>query len=962
MRDFDIDSDLKQEKFQNIKLVQGDRGNKIKINVYEDGQPVNLAGCSVTAKYKRADGEIINDGVIENIHDNSFDAVMDSSITKVEGTLKMLFTIEKDDVKVSTFLLLADVRESIGENTGSSGGNTGGGSGEVTIDLSNYYKKIETYSKNQIDAQFKDIAKQTITTEERTKLNNLENYDDTSIKNDIQTQKARIDSFASLKEGSTTGDAELIDIRIGIDGKEYSNSGDAVRNQVKYVPLDVIWNDGYYINTTNNMKNNATGYSTSNFIPIKEGITSINIKDWLVNQYVYNVVFYKTIDDFSSTSFISGLCAYSIDNFDGCVTIPAEANYFVLCKSNSNNVKLYYDKNELLLYLHTNYLSKNEANLKYAESDLKNVSGIITKDEYSKNRFDTNNRFDGTINTDGTFTTNSYGLFYRTGFNYIGDFETVYIQKMEQGHYLKAKMAFYDENKKYIEGTYVDIGTLNSTAPFSIERPKNAKYVCFALQNDKNNYYTNLSISGELLTEYIPYSFEVLKNFKGAAFQHDVDLIKSELTKLNSKVSINLANRYFAVIGDTLEIFTKSIIDAPNIDSYYIEFLCDKGNKYKRKWVYVPKDSDSDFNLTVKVFNADRVLLSEKSTAIKIIPKKTSPSIPKNILSVGDSLTDNGYWVKELNRRLTSDTGTPIGDGLTNINFLGTQGNGVCYEGRGGWTWKSYLTSGEIMYWITVTGGMKDNSMQQSVWSDGTNQWTIETVDTENNRLKLKRTNVSESYTLTDAGTLTYVSGASTDTTNIIYNKSIQEAGNPFWNATTSQIDFEQYLAKINATTIDYAIFLLGWNSILNGRVDENIIMGKQFISLFHAKFPNCKIILSGLQVPSEDGWGNNYGSQTENSWYRQYKDLKKYVYELNSKYESWCNENSYSAFMTYSDFNAQFDSEYGYPTIDMKVNIRSDKTELVQNNCIHPSNTSNGNVGQLQLSDAMYRAILNII
>lgn len=163
MRDYDIESDLKQEKFQSIKLVQGDRGNKIKINVYEDGQPVNLAGCSVTAKYKRADGEIINDGVIENIHDNSFDAVMDSSITKVAGTLKMLFTIEKDAVKVSAFLLLADVRESIGENTGSSGGNTGGGSGEVTIDLSNYYKKIETYSKNQIDARFKDIANLSLT-------------------------------------------------------------------------------------------------------------------------------------------------------------------------------------------------------------------------------------------------------------------------------------------------------------------------------------------------------------------------------------------------------------------------------------------------------------------------------------------------------------------------------------------------------------------------------------------------------------------------------------------------------------------------------------------------------------------------------------------------------------------------------------------------------------------------------
>lgn len=154
MRNYNIESDLKQEQFQTLKLVQGDRGNKIKINVYEDGQPVSLTGCSVTAKYKRADGEIINDGVIENIHDNSFDAVMDSSITKVAGTLKMLFTIEKDAVKVSAFLLLADVREGIGESS-SSGGSAGGG--EVTVDLTDYYKKIETYSRKEIDAQFKDI-------------------------------------------------------------------------------------------------------------------------------------------------------------------------------------------------------------------------------------------------------------------------------------------------------------------------------------------------------------------------------------------------------------------------------------------------------------------------------------------------------------------------------------------------------------------------------------------------------------------------------------------------------------------------------------------------------------------------------------------------------------------------------------------------------------------------------------
>lgn len=205
MRNYNIESDLKQEQFQTLKLVQGDRGNKIKINVYEDGQPVSLTGCSVTAKYKRADGEIINDGVIENIHDNSFDAVMDSSITKVAGTLKMLFTIEKDDVKVSTFLLLADVRESIGENTGSSGGNTGGGSGEVTIDLSNYYKKIETYSKNQIDARFKEKANTQYVNEEIAKAqlegagvdtsNFIVNSDLTALENEVGFTRTRLDNL-----------------------------------------------------------------------------------------------------------------------------------------------------------------------------------------------------------------------------------------------------------------------------------------------------------------------------------------------------------------------------------------------------------------------------------------------------------------------------------------------------------------------------------------------------------------------------------------------------------------------------------------------------------------------------------------------------------------------------------------------------------------------------------------------
>ena len=107
--------------------------------------------------------------------------------------------------------------------------------------IQNEQNELETNTNNNINAQNTKINSI------QTQQTNLANQQ-TNLANEQTTLSNRMDTFTSLSAGSTTGDAELQDIRVGANGVTYNNAGDAVRGQYSQLKEDISFTD--YVNAT----------------------------------------------------------------------------------------------------------------------------------------------------------------------------------------------------------------------------------------------------------------------------------------------------------------------------------------------------------------------------------------------------------------------------------------------------------------------------------------------------------------------------------------------------------------------------------------------------------------------------------------------------------------------------------------------------------------------------------------
>lgn len=452
----------------------------------------------------------------------------------------------------------------------------------------------------------------------------------------------------------------------------------------------------------------------------------------------------------------------------------------------------------------------------------------------------------------------------------------------------------------------------------------------------------------EAYTEKRVISPDVIPSGNIAA--EDIAPAVSELGINTDLINVFLPDKLYAVVGDTLQVFYKSLIQAVEPLRYNVLVSCSKGAQYHRYWEYTPSAADvgtTTFRVTIKDDNGNVLGTAQSSLVTTAAP--SSPASNKNVLCVGDSTTAGGQWVTEFARRLTGSGGSPAGKSLSNISFVGSMvKDGVHFEGHSGWAWGDYTTAGRggaafRFYLSAGTAAIGD------VYSNNSHNYeVVELQEIEGVNTILCSTS-SSSNTPSASGTLTKVSG--TGDATLTFSSASQDSSNPFWDSVNNKMTFVPYANSYCNGTIDAVYVLLGANGQSAWRVDFSTMMAqvKTFADTLHSEFPNATLKILSLQLPSMVNMMKGYGAS--GSGYADTYGMLVTLFRMRQQYQDFANQTGYE-FVEFVDIAAEFDGDYNYPLTQKNVNTRNSSVqEPYDNNTLHPSLN-----GYYQYADCAYR------
>ncbi len=209
-----------EDRAEYVVSRQKDEGRVIQVTLYDNGNMYLLDNKTTARVYivKPDKTEVIHDCKISN---NRVEIELDANILAMSGiaTAEIFLTGENQKpITSAKFDLIVK-------------GTLPGDKAESSEDYQSFKAAL-----GKIDGFEKEVASKA-TKQEVAELR--EEDKKKATKEELEVERSRINNLAKLEEGATTGDAELVDIRVGEDGETYDTAGAAVRGQNKKIKENI---------------------------------------------------------------------------------------------------------------------------------------------------------------------------------------------------------------------------------------------------------------------------------------------------------------------------------------------------------------------------------------------------------------------------------------------------------------------------------------------------------------------------------------------------------------------------------------------------------------------------------------------------------------------------------------------------------------------------------------------------